>query len=64
MSEFPEWVERRIGLTDISYQRAQQIHEELREGRWPDPRGTGERIWWRKWWFFDRDRPIFDRRQK
>ena len=32
VSEFPEWVERELGLGDVSYERAQEIHRQLADG--------------------------------
>ncbi len=56
MSEFPEWVERTLGITDLTSRRAREIHFKLDTGQWPDPRGRGKRIWWRHLWFFNRRR--------
>lgn len=55
MSEFPVWVERTIGLA-LSYQDAERVRADIQLGLWPDPRGrcSGERIWWRHLWLFDR----------
>lgn len=53
MSEFPEWVEREIGW-NVWYDDAQDLHRQIRQGKYPDPRGTGKRLWWREWWPFDR----------
>lgn len=54
MSEFPAWVEREIGWREITYQESRIVHDEIRSGDWPDPRGTKQVIWWRQVWPFDR----------
>lgn len=55
MSEFPEWVERHLGWS-LSYEDSKIVHQEMRDGQWPDPRGRGQVIWWRQLWPFDRRR--------
>ena len=52
MSEFPEWVERELGLCDVSLDEAHRIHRALATGAWRDPRQR--RVWWRDWWPWNR----------
>ena len=54
MSEFTEWVERSIGLSNLSYERSLELHRQIQAGIWPDPRGRLKAIWWRRFWPFDR----------
>lgn len=46
MSEFPEWVERRV-FGAISSTEARELHTQIQQGLWPDPRGTKKPVGYR-----------------
>lgn len=52
MSEFPEWVERELGI-DKPLNR-QFLYQEIKAGNHPDPRGSKPPILWRTFPPFDR----------